>query len=332
MSLSIKDVSGMKRNKVLIWLMIGIVLSLTVLTAAGSGADGPPVRVAGLSGVSGLAMVKLIDEPTLDGRAITHSIFKSPDLLVGKLITGEVDIAALPINTATILYNKGVPIQIASVIGWGVMYLIGDVKVKDWADLKGRTVLAPAKGAVPDLLFRYLLAKNGLNPDMDLSIQYVGSPVELAQLTAGGTAQLAVLPEPWVTQVMEKNQKVQVLLDFQQEWQRVEDQGQTYPQTCIVIHRKFADANREFIRSYLRKLEDAMEWLNVNPKSAGVLAEKHVQISANAVEEGLARCNLRFVNAINARPEINGFLVRLSELAPNAIGGKLPDEEFYYQP
>ena len=279
-----------------------------------------------------MAMVKLIDEPAIGGRSITHSIFKSPDLLTGKLITGEVDIAALPINSAAILYNKGVPVQIASVIGWGVMYLIGDAKVKDWLDLKGQTVLAPAKGAVPDLLFRYLLVKNGLNPEVDLTIQYVGSPVELAQLTTVGAESLAVLPEPWVTQVIEKNQKVQVLLDFQQEWQRIEKQGQTYPQTCIVVNRKFAAANRELVRLYLQELEGAMEWLNQNPEPAGILAEKHVQISATAVRKGLARCNLRFADAIKARPEIDRFLLRLSELAPNAIGGKLPDEKFYYQP
>jgi NitT/TauT family transport system substrate-binding protein len=322
----------MRQKRMLLSLMIGIILLGTVLAGSGSGEEAPPVRIAGLSGVSGLAMVKLIDEPAIGGRPITHSIFKSPDLLTGKLITGEVDIAALPINNAAILYNKGVPVQIASVIGWGVMYLIGDVKVKDWSDLKGQTVLAPAKGAVPDLLFRYLLVKNGLNPEVDLTIQYVGSPVELTQLTAAGAASLAVLPEPWVTQVIEKNQKVQVLLDFQQEWQRIEKQGQTYPQTCIVVNRKFAAANREFIRSYLRELEGAMEWLNQNPEPAGILAEKHVQISATAVRKGLVRCNLRFADAIKVRPEIDRFLLRLSELAPNAIGGKLPDEKFYYQP
>lgn len=324
----------MKLKRILLSSVVGLILLMTVLAGSVIGEEATPVRIAGLSGVSGLAMVKLIDEPALGGRRITHSIFKSPDLLTGKLITGEIDIAALPINTAAVLYNKEVPLQIASIIGWGVMYLIGDVgdaKVKDWSDLKGQTVLAPAKGAVPDLLFRYLLVKNGLNPETDLTIQYVGSPVELAQLTAAGAASLAVLPEPWVTQVIEKNSKVQVLLDFQKEWQRIEKQGQTYPQTCIVVNRKFAAANREFIRSYLRELEGAIEWLNQNPEPAGVLAEKHVQISATAVRKGLARCNLRFADAINARPEIDRFLLRLAELAPNAIGGKLPDENFYYQ-
>ena len=322
----------MKRNKILIPLLAGVILLATVLVGVGVGEAKPPVRVGGLSGVSGLAMVKLIDGKTLGGRPITHSIFKSPDLLIGKIITGEVDIAALPINAAAILYNKGVPVRIASVIGWGVMYLVGEANIKDWIDLKGQTVLAPAKGAVPDLLFRYMLVKNGLNPEKDLTIQYVGSPVGLAQLTAAGAASLAVLPEPWVTQVMEENPKVQVLLDFQKEWQQIEGQGQTYPQTCIVVNREFAAADSEFVHLYLKELEGALKWLNRNPEQAGALAEKHVQISAVAVQRGLARCNLRFANAIKSRPEIDRFLLRLSELAPNAIGGRLPDEEFYYQP
>lgn len=212
------------------------------------------------------------------------------------------------------------------------MYLIGDAKLKDWADLKGKKIMAPAKGAVPDLLLRYLLTKNGLNPDRDLTIQYLTSPVELAQLSASGAAPLAVLPEPWVTEAMERNPKLQVLLDFQQEWQRIEEQGQIYPQTCIVVNKQFANAYPELVRSYLKELDQAIGWVNKNPDQAGVLAEKHVQISATAVRKGLTRCNLRFEAALKVRPEIDLFLKRLYELAPNAIGGKLPDEKIYYQP
>ncbi len=328
----IKDVLTMNRNKIALSLVIGVISLWTVLAGVGIGESKPPVRIAGLSGVSGLAMVKLIEEPVSNGRPVTYTIYKSPDLLIGKIINGEVDITALPINTAAILYNKGVPIQITSVIGWGVMYLIGDAKVKEWADLKGKTILAPAKGAVPDLLLRYLLTKNGLNPDRDLTIQYVGSPVELAQMVASGAGPLAVLPEPWVTEALEKNPNLQVLLDFQQEWQRIEKQGRTYPQTCIVVNKRFAESNPEFLRLYLVELSQAIEWLNKNPEQAGVLAEKHVQVSATTIRKGLARCNLQFAEAFKVRKEINWFLLKLSELAPNAIGGKLPDEKVYYQP
>lgn len=305
---------------------------MTVLAGVGFGGSKPPVKITGLSGISGLAMVKLIEEPVIGGRPVTHSILKSPDLLIGKLITGEVDLAALPINTAAILYNKGVSIQVAAVIGWGVLYLVGDAEIRNWVDLKGKRILAPAKGAAPDLLLRYLLIKNGLNPEQDLTIQYIGSPVELARLSAAGEASLAVLPEPWATEVMTRNSKNKILLDFQSEWQRIENQGQTYPQTCIVVNKKFAGSDSEFVRNYLKELDRAIRWLNENPRQAGILAEKHLQISSDTIRKGLSRCNLRFEPAIKAQGRIERFLSSLAEIEVNAIGDKIPDEAFYYQP
>lgn len=320
------------RNKLSISITLGVMLLWTVLAGVGLGDFTPPVKITGLSGISGLAMVKLIEEPVIGDRPVTHSILKSPDLLIGKLITGEVDLAALPVNTAAILYNKGVPIQVAAVIGWGVLYLVGDTEIRNWADLKNKRILAPAKGAVPDLLLRYLLIKNGLNPEQDLTIQYIGSPVELARLSAAGEAHLAVLPEPWVTEVITRNFKNKILLDFQREWQRIENQDQTYPQTCIVVNKNFTGSNSEFVRNYLKELDRAIHWLNENPEPAEILAEKHLQISANIIRKGLPRCNLRFEPAINARGRIGRFLSSLKEIDANAIGNKIPDEAFYYQP
>jgi NitT/TauT family transport system substrate-binding protein len=311
---------------------IGAVLLGIILAGVGLAESKPPVKIFGLSGISGLAMVKLIEEPLIGGKTVTHSILKSPDLLMGKLITGEVDLAALPINTAAILYNKGVSIQVAAVIGWGALYLVGDLEIKDWNDLKGKKVLVPAKGAAPDLLLRYLLLKNGLNPERDMTIQYVGSPIELARLSAAGEAPLAVLPEPWVTEVITRNSKNEILLDFQSEWQKIENQGQTYPQTCIAVNKGFAGSNPEFVRRYLKELDQAIRWLNENPEPAGILAEKYVHITANAIQKGLPRCNVRFEPALKARGKIERFLSRLAEIEPKVIGEKMPDEGFYYQP
>lgn len=319
----------MGRIKPLVLLIMGLVL-LVILPGVETSGTKPTVRIAGLSGISGLAMVKLIPETKIGGWPVSHSILKSPDLLAGKIISGEVDLAALPMNTAAILYNKGASIQVAAVIGWGVMYLIGNTELENWAELKGKEILVPAKGSVPDLLLRYLLIQNNVDPEKDLSIRYVGSPVELAHLSASGAASLALLPEPWVTEVMERNPQIKIRLDLQKEWQRIEKQGQTYPQTCIVINKKFVSDVPEFTDRYLKELDQAIRWLNRNPEQAGSLAEKYVRISAAAVRRGLPRYNLNFKTARESRREIEGFLLRLAEIEPNAIGGKLPDEKIYY--
>jgi NitT/TauT family transport system substrate-binding protein len=237
------------------------------------------------------------------------------------------------VNQAAILYNKGIKLQIPAVIGWGVLYVVGnDAAIRTWKDLKGKEIYLVAKGAVPDLLFRYLVTKNGLNPDRDLKLNYIASPVELAQLTATGKVALATLPEPWVTQVLLRSPRSKVVLDFQTEWSRVEKRRATYPQTCLVVSGKFAREQPKLLRQFLKDLEKSIAWLNKNPQAGGLQAEKHVQIPAVAVEKGIARCNLDYKPARKVKKEVGRFLEKLSEVAPDAIGGKLPDAGFYYQP
>jgi NitT/TauT family transport system substrate-binding protein len=287
------------------------------------------IRVSALAGNVGLAMVKMMDRPT----NFSFEIFKTPDLAVGKLIAGETDIAGLPTSTAAVMYNKGVGIQVAAIIGWGVMYIVSnDSTIKKWTDLKGKEIYVSAKGAISDILLRYLITKNGLNPEQDVQIQYIASSVEIAQLVASGKVTLAAMPEPWVTEVLEKNPQLKVVLDYQKEWQRVEKQGVTYPQTCIVVRKKFAEEHPVALRNFLKELDKSIQWVNQNPKDAGVLAEKYVQIAPIAVEKGLVRTNLKYNEAFKVRPEIDRFLQRLVEFAPESVGGKVPDEGFYNQP
>jgi NitT/TauT family transport system substrate-binding protein len=304
------------------------------LTSVVFGMEKPKeVKVMALSGTTGLAMVKLFEENTTAKARINYTILKSPDLMMAKLVAGEADIAALPINQAAILYNKGVGIQVAAVIGWGVMYIVGnDPTIKTWKDLKGKELYLVAKGAVPDLLFRYLATQNGLNPDRDLKLNYVASPVELAQLVAAGKVTLATLPEPWVTEALTRAPQLKVVLDYQSEWSRLEKQKATYPQTCIVVSRKLLKEQPQVVKRFLKDLQRSIGWLNKNPEKGGVLAEKYVQVSAVAVQKGLPRCNLSYQPVRKVRPAVRQFLTRLSENAPAAIGGKLPDDGFYYQP
>jgi NitT/TauT family transport system substrate-binding protein len=313
---------------------ISLCLISLIWAAVASGAEKPrPVRVMSLSGIAGMAMVKLFEENIPARTGIDYTVLKSPDLMMAKLVSGEADIAALPLNQAAILYNKGVPVQMAAVIGWGVMYIVGnDSTIKAWKDLQGKELYLVAKGAVPDLLFQYLATQNGLQPGRDLKLNYVASPVELAQLTAAGKVKLATLPEPWVTEVLMRAPQLRVVLDFQSEWRRLEKQKATYPQTCIVVKRQLVKEQPQVVKRFLKDLQRSIGWLHQNPGPGGVLAEKYVRISAAAVQKGLPRCNLEYQPVWQARPAVRQFLRRLTEVAPAAIGGKLPDDGFYYQP
>ncbi len=315
-------------------LIMPVLLLVLCLWGGGAWSENPsPVRVTALAGNIGLSMARMMDQPSSLKVPTSFEVLKSPDLAVGKLIAGETDIAGLPISTAAMIYNKGVKIEVAAIIGWGLMYIVSsDKTIRHWKDLKGKEIYVSAKGAISDILLRYLINKNGLDPEKDVRIQYISSSVEMAQLVAAGKITLAAMPEPWVTEVLEKNNHLQVILDFQKEWQRVEKQSTTYPQTCIVVRQQFVKEHPEALRSFLKGLAASIAWTNRNPKEAGILAEKYVQISALSVEKGLKRTHLKYDEAFKYRKVIESFLDRLVGFAPDSVGGKVPDETFFYQP
>ncbi len=310
-----------------------LAILLAVLPVAAEGPGGLMLKVMALPGTTGLTLVKLFaDRPSLgQGVSAEYSIVKTPDQMVAKIISGEADVAAIPTNTAAVLYNKGIAIKLAAITNWGVMYVVGrDGSVKSWKDLKGREVAVTGRGATPDILFRHFLSANGLDPEAEVAIQYFSSSIELTQLLAAGKVQLATLPEPWVTEALRKDSSLRILLDYQEEWKRLEKRRESYPQSCLVIKAQLARERPQVAAELLKQAAASSVWVNRNPAEAGRLAQEYVQISAEAAQNAIPRCNLRFAEGTVVKPEVDYYLGKLLGFDPQAVGGKLPDAGFYF--
>lgn len=309
---------------------VGLILLFLVASSLPA-AEKTTINVMVLSGPTGLSLVKMVEEkPDLvPGVTFNYTVLTSPEQMSAKIIAGEADIAAVPTNLAAILYNKGIPIKLAAITNWGVMYVIGSELITSWSDLKGREIGVTGKGNTPDLLFRYFLGANGVDPEKDLQIRYYASPKELANLVIAGKVTLATLPEPWITEALSRNSDLKVLLDYQTEWSRLEKQKEAYPQSALVVKSALAAANPALVDTFLEAAIAANNWVVEHPEAAGPYAEKHLAISAAAATEAIPRCNLRLVRAYLVRSEIEHYLEKLYSFEPQSIGGKLPDAGFY---
>lgn len=290
------------------------------------------VNIMALQGPTGLTLLKMIQDNPVFCPNVTasYTLLKGPDQIIAKIISGEADIAALPTNLAAILYNKGISIRLLAVTNWGVNYVIGrDPSIRTWTDLKGKEVAIAPPGATPDLLFRFILENNDLNPEADIKLIYYSTPVELAQLMIAGRVELGVLPEPWVSQVILKETKTEILLDFQEEWKKIHNQNRSYPQSCLVVKTEFAQEYPEIISAFLREAAASGAWVKQNPNQAGILAEKHLSIQAEAGPLAIPRCNLDFLRPLEVKGEIEAFLHALYKYNPDSIGARIPDANFY---
>src|SRR5512145_943193 len=151
--------------------------------------------IATLKGPSAMGMVRMIDSLSQsENPALRIEILNEPIQVRKMMLDGTADFAILPTTMAAIIYNKGLQYQLLAIPVWGTFYVFGtDSSITRWADLKGKRVHVMARGMTPDVLFRYLLLQNGIDPEKDLTLDYsFPTHIDLANAVAAGQAELGV--------------------------------------------------------------------------------------------------------------------------------------------
>lgn len=292
------------------------------------------IRILGLKGPTGMGMASIINTAENDSTSPYRvTIFNSPDLVKAEILLGAYDIAALPTNVAAALYStKKADLQIAAVNTLGVLYLVENGNtVTDIQSLKGKTIYSAGGGSTPEFVLRYLLTQNGIDPDNDVTLDFSFSEhSEAAAYLSMDKPAVVMLPEPNVTTALNNIENARVALNLTEEWSKVSDSA--LMQGCIVVRREFAEKYPEQLMQFLDDYRSSVNFVNTNPAAAAELISAAGIIPAKAVaEKAIPRCNIVYVEGTEMKTKLDGFLQVLFDAAPTSIGGKMPDEGFYYQ-
>ena len=293
-----------------------------------------------LKGPSSVGMIKMIDsiklrdflnKPGKKKPWIKIEILNEPLQVRKMMIDGTADFAILPMTTAAALYNKGLDYKLVAVPIWGTLYLCGkDPSIKTWKDLKGRRINLMAKGMTPDVLFRYLLMKNGLNPDRDVKLDYsFPTHTSLTNAMIAGVVDIGVLTEPFVSMAADKNKSLLTIFDLNAEWLKA--CGTPIAETAFVGKSKFIINHPKLTAEILKEYANSTNWVNANPDSAAILTANYQILPNPAVtRSAIPRCNLRFVKAADAQKDVNNYLNTFYNMNKEITGGKMPDSTFYW--
>jgi NitT/TauT family transport system substrate-binding protein len=290
-----------------------------------------------LNGPSGMGMAYLFEHnPDLNGVKCTFEITATPDVLLPKMVKGEIDIGILPTNAAAKIYNANGLVVLGAVVGEGNLYVMSrDKKVHTVADLVGKKVAVAGHGATPDYLLRYLASKalieigDGANQiNMDFSIP----TAEIAPSLIAGKIDYALVPEPFATVCQMKDQSILRSIDLQQLWMVYADEASNYPLTVCVIRKEYAQKYPDTVRMFLDAYRKSIEWTNANPSEAGILVEKYtLGLNATIASKSIPNASFAYVPAVDAKPLVESLLSVFLITEPTAIGGKLPDNNFYFK-
>ncbi len=286
--------------------------------------DAATAHIGALKGPTGLGLAYMMQQEATDRRTI--ELFDAPDAITGKFISGELDIAAVPINLASVLYNKTEGnVRMLCVNTLGVLYILenGDT-VRELSDLSGKTIYASGQASTPEYVLTDLLANNGIT---DTTVEFVGEHAALAAMMANGEIDLCMLPEPNVSAVLLKNQDVRVALDLNDAW--AASTGVKLVQGCYIASAAFCEEHPKLVEQFLADYSASAEQVLTSADAAGVVAAMGILPSEAVAAKAIPNCNIVCVTGDEMRSMASEMLGKLFAANPKSVGGALPGDDFY---
>lgn len=289
------------------------------------------INIGCMKGPTAIGMIKLLSDSD-QGTAQNHynyTIAGTADELSAGLVNGSLDIAAVPCNLASILYNKtNGEIITAAVNTLGVLYIVeAGETIQSVKDLAGKTIYSTGQGTTPEYTLCYLLTCAGLDPDKDVTIEYKSEAAEVVATLAQNPQAVAMLPQPYVTVAMTKNDKLRIALDITKEWEAQNDG--TVVTGVIVARKSFIEEHKDAFANFLSEYEKSTAYANSSVEETAALLEKFDVFQAAIAKQAIPYCNVTYLDGQEMQKNVLAYLKVLYDQNPASIGGTLPEEGMF---
>lgn len=288
------------------------------------------LRVGSLKGPTTMGLVNLMSEVESGAKSgYSFEMQSQPDVIMSELVSGKLDIALLPANVAAVAYNKtNHGVSAIDINTLGVLYCVtGDENIKSVKDLAGKTVLSTGQGASPEYVLNYLLEKNGVT---DCDVQFKSEATEIAALLKQDPAQIAILPQPFVTVATAQNDQLKVAFSLTDEWKSVSSDSKLLTGVTVVrnevLENRAAEVD-QFIADHQASTEKAATDVDA---TAELVAKYGIIAKAPVAKKALPNCNIVAIAGDEMKTDLAGYLQVLFDANPKSVGGTMPEDDFYY--
>ena len=310
---------------------LAILLSLIIIIGATACSKtkktGVTVNIGVLKGPTGMSAAWLMDQndQKLSANEYNFTVAGTPDAITGQLINGDMDIAALPTNAISALYNKTEgKISVLGVNALGVLYILENGNsINSVSDLAGKTVLASGKGSTAEYVLNYILEKNGVIAE----IVWAAEHSEAATLALKGDYDIVMLPEPFVTNVTAKSDAFRVALDLTEEWEALGSGELTMG--GIAVRTAFLEEHPDAVKAFVDEYGRSVAFTNAQPEDAAKLIAKYEIAAEEVAKNAIPRCNIVWLHGKDYKAVLENFLGVVYDANPAGIGGKMPGDDFY---
>lgn len=290
------------------------------------------IQVAAMKGPTAMGMVQLMEQAEAGATANNYqfTLAGAADEITPQIIKGEIQIAAVPCNLASVLFNKSQGgVKVAGINVTSVLYVIetGD-SIHSVEDLKGKTIYSTGKGTTPEYTLNQLLLSAGIDPVNDVTIEYKSEAPEVAAILAEAEDAIAMMPQPFITTAMMQNDRIRIALDVNAEWE-ARNENSSVVTGVLIVNSKFAEEHPEAVAAFLEEYAASVEFVNTNVEEAAALVEKVGIVKAPVAAKAIPYCNICLITGDDMQTRVSAYLDVLFAQNPQSVGGALPTEDFY---
>lgn len=323
-------------------LMLSLMMAMSILVGCGkqdtqvqeTSVQDTLIRIGSMKGPTSMGLLSL-KEKSDNGEAkgkYEFNMYTAADEILPLMIKGELDIALLPANVASVLYNKTEgAVTVIDINTLGVLYMVsGNSEIASMADLKGKTIYLTGKGTTPDYVLNYLLDANGIATECTL--EYKSEATEVAAVLAENPNAIGLLPQPFVTAACVQNEALSVVLDMNEEWEKLQgEDGSRMVTGVTVVRDEFLEANQAAVQNFMKEHEESAAAINADvEKGAQLVVAAEIIAKEPIAKKAIPACNITYIDSTEMKSAFLGHLGVLAKQNPEAIGGALPGDDFYY--
>ena len=295
-------------------------------------AAGETLRIGSLKGPTTMGLVNLMkaSDDGLSAGSYSFTMETQPDVLMASLVSGDIDIALIPANMASVAYNKTQgAVAVLNINTLGVLYAVtADESVKDISDLAGRDVLLTGQGATPEYALNYLLSQNGVT---DCRPDFRSEATEIAAVLQEDPMRVAILPEPFVTVAEAQNDSLITAFSLTDEWDKVSD-GSRLLTGVTVVRRDVLESSGDAVRLFEEEQKASVAKAGEDiDGTAELIAQYGIIEKAPVAKKALPGCQIVCLSGEEMKAALSGYLEVLFESAPESVGGGLPGDDFYIE-
>ena len=144
---------------------------------------------------------------------------------------------------------------------------------------------------------------------------------------------IALLPQPFVSVAQNKDENIRMAIDITEEWDKIQESSEnpsTLVMGVVVSNSDFVENNKDLINTFLDSYKESVDFVNTEVEEASTIIGEYDIVPKPVAQKAIPYSNIVLIEGDEMKDKLKGYLEVLASYDIDSVGGKLPEDDFFY--